>query len=81
MSLPANAQPRNGQPGFVVWFTGFGGAGKTTLATSVERHLFDRGYRTFLVDGDSLRTAYVVTWALARQIARRTFVVPHPFRR
>ena len=56
VSLPANGQHRNGQPSFVVWFTGFSGAGKTTLATSVERCLFDRGYRTFLLDGDSLRT-------------------------
>ncbi len=46
---------RNQQPGLVVWFTGFSGAGKTTLAVSVERHLFDRGHRTFLLDGDSLR--------------------------
>jgi len=39
----------------VVWFTGLSGAGKTTLAESVERDLFDCGYRTFLLDGDSLR--------------------------
>ena len=38
----------------VVWFTGFSGAGKTTLAVSVERRLFDGGYRTFLLDGDQL---------------------------
>ena len=46
---------RNGQPGLVVWFTGLSGAGKTTLAVSVERCLFDCGYRTFLIDGDLLR--------------------------
>jgi adenylylsulfate kinase len=39
----------------VVWFTGLSGAGKTTLAVAVERSLFDRGYRTFLIDGDLLR--------------------------
>ncbi len=48
---------RNGQPGLVVWFTGLSGAGKTTLAVSVERRLFDLGYRTFLIDGDLLRAA------------------------
>jgi adenylyl-sulfate kinase len=46
---------RDGQSGLVVWFTGLSGAGKTTLAVSVERRLFDGGYRTFLIDGDLLR--------------------------
>ena len=53
----AERAARNGQPGMVVWFTGFSGAGKTTLAVSVERRLFDGGYRTFLLDGDSLRAS------------------------
>ena len=52
---PAERAARDGQPGLVVWFTGLSGAGKTTLAVSVERRLFDCGYRTFLVDGDLLR--------------------------
>jgi adenylylsulfate kinase len=52
---PAERAIRNGQPGLVVWFTGLSGAGKTTLAVSVERCLFDCGYRTFLIDGDLLR--------------------------
>lgn len=46
---------RDGQTGLVVWFTGLSGAGKTTLAVSVERQLFDLGHRTFLIDGDLLR--------------------------
>jgi adenylyl-sulfate kinase len=52
---PAERALRNGQSGLVVWFTGLSGAGKTTLAVSVERCLFDCGYRTFLIDGDLLR--------------------------
>ncbi|MGA7212731.1 MAG: adenylyl-sulfate kinase [Terrimicrobiaceae bacterium] len=52
---PAERALRNGQAGLVVWFTGLSGAGKTTLAVSVERCLFDSGYRTFLIDGDLLR--------------------------
>jgi adenylylsulfate kinase len=52
---PAERALRNGQSGLVVWFTGLSGAGKTTLAVSVERRLFDSGYRTFLIDGDLLR--------------------------
>ena len=43
--------------GMVVWFTGLSGAGKTTLAVSVERRLFNGGYRTFLLDGDSMRAS------------------------
>jgi adenylyl-sulfate kinase len=45
-----------GCPGLVVWFTGLSGAGKTTLATSVERSLANIGLAAFVVDGDSLRT-------------------------
>jgi adenylylsulfate kinase len=54
---PCERIARNGHPGLVVWFTGLSGAGKTTLAASVERVLFDAGYWTFLLDGDSLRAA------------------------
>jgi adenylylsulfate kinase len=53
--MPAERAMRHGQPGLVVWFTGLSGAGKTTLAMSVERRLFDAGHRTFLIDGDLLR--------------------------
>lgn len=52
---PAERAARFGQSGLVVWFTGLSGAGKTTLATFTERSLLDRGYRTFLLDGDVLR--------------------------
>jgi len=40
----------------VIWFTGLSGAGKTTLATMLERRLFEQGRRTYLLDGDILRT-------------------------
>ena len=53
---PAERAARHGQPGLVVWFTGLSGAGKTTLAVAVERRLFEAGHRTFLIDGDLLRT-------------------------
>jgi adenylyl-sulfate kinase len=53
---PDERAARDGQTGMVVWFTGLSGAGKTTLAVSAERRLFDLGYRTFLIDGDLLRT-------------------------
>lgn len=47
---------RHGHPGLVVWFTGFSGAGKTTLATMLERRLFEQGRLVYLLDGDLLRT-------------------------
>ena len=43
-------------PGMVIWFTGLSGAGKTTLASTVERALFVQGCRTCFLDGDKLRT-------------------------
>jgi bifunctional enzyme CysN/CysC len=46
---------RNGHAGGVLWLTGLSGAGKTTLAVELERDLFDRGYQTYILDGDNLR--------------------------
>jgi adenylyl-sulfate kinase len=42
--------------GFTLWFTGFSGAGKTTLAQIVERVLRQQGRRVELLDGDVVRT-------------------------
>jgi adenylyl-sulfate kinase len=39
----------------VIWLTGLSGAGKTTIATELERHLFAAGKHTYLLDGDNLR--------------------------
>lgn len=40
---------------FVIWFTGISGAGKSTIASIVERRLFDRGLPVHNLDGDELR--------------------------
>jgi adenylyl-sulfate kinase len=32
------------------------GAGKSTLAVQLDRELFERGYKTYLLDGDNIRT-------------------------
>ena len=45
----------NGHNGGVFWFTGLSGAGKSTLAHSVEESLYQKGYRTFVLDGDNVR--------------------------
>lgn len=44
-----------GQKGAVVWFTGLSGAGKSTVATALERTLFARGWETCVLDGDNVR--------------------------
>jgi adenylyl-sulfate kinase len=48
-------EQRNGHPGIIVWLTGLSGAGKTTIATELERRLFSAGRHTYLLDGDILR--------------------------
>jgi adenylyl-sulfate kinase len=42
--------------GFVVWFTGLSGAGKTTIANVVEPELESRGLVVDHLDGDIVRT-------------------------
>ena len=41
--------------GFVVWFTGLPGSGKTTIARRVEKALRAMGWRVELLDGDEVR--------------------------
>ena len=45
----------NGHGSCVLWFTGLSGSGKSTLATEVEKELFQRGVRTYVLDGDNIR--------------------------
>ena len=49
-------QRQNGHKGHVLWFTGLSGSGKSTVASEVERQLFARGIRTYILDGDNVRT-------------------------
>jgi adenylyl-sulfate kinase len=51
----AQREQRNGHRGLVIWLTGLSGAGKTTVATELERQLFAAGKHTYLLDGDILR--------------------------
>lgn len=51
----AQREERNGHRGLVIWLTGLSGAGKTTIATELERQLFAAGKHTYLLDGDNLR--------------------------
>jgi ATP sulfurylase/adenylyl-sulfate kinase len=42
--------------GFVVWFTGLSGAGKSTIANALQSELTRRGRHSELLDGDEIRT-------------------------
>jgi bifunctional enzyme CysN/CysC len=51
----ADHEQLNGHKPAVLWFTGLSGSGKSTIANLVERELYERGIRTFLLDGDNVR--------------------------
>ena len=53
---PADRERQNGHKGHVLWFTGLSGSGKSTVASAVERELHQQGIRTFILDGDNVRT-------------------------
>ena len=44
-----------GHKSVVLWFTGLSGAGKSTIAHSVEERLHQSGCHTFVFDGDNVR--------------------------
>lgn len=46
----------NGHSSLVLWFTGLSGSGKSTLANALEVYLFEQGIRTYILDGDNIRT-------------------------
>ncbi len=45
----------NGHRGCVIWFTGFSGCGKSTIANEVDRKLCARKVHSCLLDGDNVR--------------------------
>ena len=46
---------RNGHPGCIIWLTGLSGSGKSTIATELERELFNMGKHSYVLDGDNVR--------------------------
>ena len=45
----------NNHRSIVLWFTGLSGSGKSTLAHALEEKLFQKGCKTFVLDGDNIR--------------------------
>ncbi len=48
-------QRLNGHKSCILWFTGLSGSGKSTIAHRVEEILYERGIRTYVLDGDNIR--------------------------
>ena len=51
----ANRERLNNHRSLFIWFTGLSGSGKSTMAQAVEERLHQRGFRTFVLDGDNIR--------------------------
>ena len=51
----ADREALNGHRGCIVWLTGLSGSGKSTIAVELEKRLWDRGVRAYLLDGDNVR--------------------------
>jgi adenylylsulfate kinase len=45
----------NGHKSLVLWFTGLPSSGKSTIAHTLEKKLYDLGIRTYTFDGDNIR--------------------------
>ena len=45
----------SGHKGCTVWLTGLSGSGKSTLANMLEKALWERGVRAYVLDGDNIR--------------------------
>ncbi len=46
----------NNHKSLCVWFTGLSGSGKSTIASQLEKMLYEKKIRTYHIDGDNLRT-------------------------
>lgn len=67
------------QKGFVMWFTGLSGAGKTTVATPLTEQLQARGLKVERLDGDVVRQSLTRDLGFSKEdrdknIERVTFV-------
>jgi len=51
----AEREEINGHRGCTVWLTGLSGSGKSTIANLLEKALWERGVRSFVLDGDNIR--------------------------
>ncbi|MEJ2558971.1 MAG: adenylyl-sulfate kinase [Anaerolineae bacterium] len=76
---PESTHEPGNREGFVLWFTGLSGAGKTTLAKLIEQELKARGVRIERLDGDVVRQSLTADLGFSKEdrdknIQRVTFV-------
>lgn len=55
MVTKADRENISGHKGCTIWMTGLSGSGKSTLAVALEKKLWDRGVRAYVLDGDNIR--------------------------
>ena len=46
----------NKHSSFLIFFTGLSGSGKSTIANALEQKLFEKNVRTYVLDGDAIRS-------------------------
>jgi adenylylsulfate kinase len=51
----AHRTAHNGHSAAIVWLCGLSGSGKSTIANTLEKRLFEMGNRTYVLDGDNTR--------------------------
>ena len=51
----ADREKVNGHRACTVWLTGLSGSGKSTIAVALEKALWERGVRSYILDGDNIR--------------------------
>lgn len=55
MVTKADRETITGHKACTIWMTGLSGSGKSTLAVALEKKLWDRGVRAYVLDGDNIR--------------------------
>jgi adenylylsulfate kinase len=55
MVTKADREALSGHRACTVWMTGLSGSGKSTLAVNLEKALWERGVRSYVLDGDNVR--------------------------
>ena len=54
VSLEDRSRIKNQKP-LVLWFTGLSGSGKSTIASSLNLLLAQKGFSSYMLDGDNIR--------------------------
>jgi adenylylsulfate kinase len=55
MVTKADRENISAHKGCTIWMTGLSGSGKSTLAVALEKKLWERGVRSYVLDGDNIR--------------------------